>query len=377
MGTILIDKLLHTVVKRDASDLHLTVGQPPVLRVHGRLKRLETKVLEPEDTVALMKSVTPERCQQELQEVGTTDFGFAFGELARFRVSVFKQRGCVAMVLRQIPVYMMSFEELGTPPVLADLVMRPRGLILVTGPTGSGKTTTLAAAINYLNENIDHHIITIEDPIEFYHSHKKSIINQREIGVDLPSFAEGIRRALRQDPDAILVGEMRDLETIEAAITAAETGHVVFATLHTTGAAGTINRIIDVFPQNQQAQIRTQLSVAVIAILSQALLPKIGGGRVAAYEMLVVTPAVGNLIREDKTFRITSVIQTGQKQGMQLLDDDLFRLWKEGQCEKQEVLLKANSKDFLASKIIRAEQSMFEEEEEARGRLEEAEQPSS
>jgi len=374
MGTILIDKLLHTVVKRGASDLHITVGQPPVLRVHGRLKKLETKVLEPEDTVALMKSVTPDRCQQELQEVGTTDFGFAFGDLARFRVSVFKQRGTVAMVLRQIPNYMMSFEELGTPPVLAELVMRPRGLILVTGPTGSGKTTTLASAVNYINENIDLHIVTIEDPIEFYHSHKKSIVNQREIGVDLPSFAEGIRRALRQDPDVIMVGEMRDLDTIEAAITAAETGHIVFATLHTTGAAGTINRIIDVFPTNQQAQIRTQLSVAVIGILSQQLLPKIGGGRVAAYEMLVVTPAVGNLIREDKTFRITSVIQTGQKLGMKLLDDDLFRLWKEGQCEKKEVLYKSNSKEYLGSKIIQAEQSMFEEEEETRGRLEEAEQ---
>jgi twitching motility protein PilT len=373
MGTILIDKLLHTVVKRAASDLHITVGQPPTLRVHGRLKRLETKVLEPDDTTALMKSITPERCQQELQEVGTTDFGFAFGELARFRVSVFKQRGNIAMVLRQIPVEMMSFEELGTPDVLVDLIMRPRGLILVTGPTGSGKTTTLASAINYLNDNIDHHIITIEDPIEFYHSHKKSIVNQREIGVDLPSFAEGIRRALRQDPDAILVGEMRDLETIEAAITAAETGHIVFGTLHTTGATGTINRIIDVFPTQQQAQIRTQLSVAVIGILSQQLLPKIGGGRVAAYEMLIVTPAVSNLIREDKTFRITSVIQTGQKMGMQLLDDDLFRLWKEGKCEKEEVLLKANSKDFLTSKILRVEQSMFEDEEEARGRLEEEE----
>ncbi len=376
MGTILIDKLLHTVVKRDASDLHLTTGQPPTLRIDGRLKRLETKVLEPDDTVALMKSVTPERCQQELQEVGTTDFGFAFGELARFRVSVFKQRGNVAIVLRQIPVEMLSFDVLGTPPVLVDLIMRPRGLILVTGPTGSGKTTTLASAVDYLNDHIDHHIVTIEDPIEFYHSHKKSIVNQREIGVDLPSFAEGIRRALRQDPDCILVGEMRDLETIEAAITAAETGHIVFATLHTTGAAGTINRIIDVFPQNQQAQIRTQLSVAVIGILSQALLPRIGGGRVAAYEMLVVTPAVANLIREDKTFRITSAIQTGQKMGMKLLDDDLFRLWEEGKCEKKEVLLKAQSKESLADKIIRAEQSMFEEEEETRGRLEKAEQTS-
>ena len=289
------------------------------------MKRLETKVLEPEDTAALMKSIAPERCQQELQEVGGSDFGFAFGDLARFRVSIFKQKGHVGMVLRQIPVKLLNFEDLGTPPVLKDLIMRPRGLILVTGPTGSGKTTTLAAMIDYLNQNVDHHIITIEDPIEFYSQHEKSTVNQREIGVDVPTFAEAIRRALRQDPDVILVGEMRDLETIEAAITAAETGHIVFGTLHTTGAQGTVNRIIDVFPTNQQEQIRTQLSTSVIGILSQALMPKIGGGRVAAYEMLVVTPAIANLIRENKTFRITSAIQTGQKLGMQLLDDHMFR----------------------------------------------------
>ena len=209
MATILIDKLLQTVVSRKASDLHITVGQPPVLRIDGRLVRLETKVLEPEDTVALMKSITPERCQQELQEVGGADFGFAFGDMARFRVSVFKQRGYVAMVLRQIPMKLLNFKDLGTPPVLADLCIRPRGLILVTGPTGSGKTTTLAAMIDYINENFDHHIITIEDPIEFYHQHKKSTVNQRELGVDVPSFAEAIRRGLRQDPDVILVGEMR------------------------------------------------------------------------------------------------------------------------------------------------------------------------
>ncbi len=368
MGTILIDKLLHTVVSRGASDLHITVGQPPVVRIDGRLKKLETKVLEAEDTVALMKSVTPDRCQQELQEGGTTDFGFAFGELARFRVSVFKQRGNVAMVLRQIPVTLLGFKDLGTPPVLTDLVMRPRGLILVTGPTGCGKTTTLAAAIDYLNDHVDHHIITIEDPIEFYHQHGKSTVNQREIGVDVPSFSEAIRRALRQDPDVILVGEMRDLETIEAAITAAETGHIVFGTLHTTGAQGTVNRIIDVFPTNQQSQIRTQLSVAVIGILSQALLPKIGGGRVAAYEMMVVTPAIANLIRENKVFRITSAIQTGQRHGMQLLDDHLFRLWKEGKCEKKEVLLKAQQVEELATKIAKAERGMFEDEQEGQSR---------
>jgi twitching motility protein PilT len=365
---ILIDKLLQTVVNRNASDLHITVGQPPVIRLHGRLLRLETKVLDSEDTTALMKSIAPSRCQQELQEVGGSDFGFAFGDQARFRVAIYKQKGHVAMVLRQIPTHMLSFDDLGTPPIMKKLILRPRGLVLVTGPTGSGKTTTLAAAIDYLNDNIDHHIITIEDPIEFFHTHKKATINQREIGIDVPSFAEAIRRALRMDPDVILVGEMRDLETIEAAITAAETGHIVFGTLHTTGAQGTINRIIDVFPTNQQEQIRTQLSVAVIGILAQALLPKIGGGRVAAYEMLVVTPAIANLIRENKTFRINSAIQTGHKLGMQLLDDHMFRLWKDGVVEKKEVLIKANNAEELAAKIARAERGLLEDEADARDR---------
>jgi twitching motility protein PilT len=370
VASILIDKLLHTVVARKASDLHITVGQPPVIRLDGHLIKLETKVLEPEDTVALMKSITPERCQQELQEVGGADFGMAFGEMARFRCSIFKQRGTVAMVLRQIPAKLMSLKDLGAPEVLTKLIMRPRGLILVTGPTGSGKTTTLAAAIDYLNENVDHHIITIEDPIEFYHKNKKATINQRELGVDVPSFAEAIRRGLRQDPDVILVGEMRDLETIEAAITAAETGHIVFATLHTTGAQGTVNRIIDVFPTSQQEQIRTQLSVAIIAVVSQTLLPKIGGGRVGAFEMLVVTPAIGNLIRENKTYRITSSIQTGAKLGMQLLDDHMFKLWREGKVDKKDILLRANSPDELATKIAQAERGMLEDEDEAKQRIE-------
>lgn len=363
---ILIDKLLQTVVNRNASDLHIAVGQPPVVRLHGRMVKLETKVLEPEDTVSLMKSISPERCQQELQEVGTSDYGFAFGDQARFRVSIFKQRGNVGMVLRQIPNKLLSMDQLGTPPIMKEIIMRPRGLCLVTGPTGSGKSTTLAACIDYLNDNVDHHIITIEDPIEFYHYHKKSTVNQREIGVDVPSFSEAIRRALRQDPDVILVGEMRDLETIEAAITAAETGHIVFGTLHTTGAQGTVNRIIDVFPAHQQQQIRTQLSVAIIGILSQQLLPKKAGGRVAAYEMLVVTPAIGNLIRENKTFRITSAIQTGHKLGMQLLDDHLFRLWKDGLVDKREVLLKANMADELAARIAQAERGLFDGEGEGK-----------
>jgi twitching motility protein PilT len=362
MGTILIDKLLHAAVKQGASDIHITVGQPPTFRLDGRLRRLETKVLEPEDTAALMKSITPERCQQELQEVGGTDFGFAFGELARFRVSVFKQKGHHAVVLRQIPNKIMDFQQLGCPPAVGKLCLRPRGLILVTGPTGSGKTTTLAAMIDFINDTVDHHIVTIEDPIEFYHQHKKSIVNQREVGVDIPNFAEAIRRALRQDPDVILVGELRDLETIEAAITAAETGHVVFGTLHTTGAQGTINRIIDVFPTNQQDQIRTQLSTSIIGVLSQALLPKIGGGRVAAYELLVVTPGIANLIRENKTFRITSAIQTGAKLGMLLLDDSLFNLWRDQRISIEDALAKANNPDELAKRIAKAKRGIFDDE---------------
>ncbi|MBR0238760.1 MAG: type IV pilus twitching motility protein PilT [Thermoguttaceae bacterium] len=360
MAFIQIDKLLQVVVNKGASDLHITVGQPPVIRLHGTLTRLETKVLEPDDTVALMKSITPERCQQELQEVGGTDFGFAFGDQARFRVSVFKQRGCVAMVLRQIPVKLMSFKDLNTPPVIADLILRPRGMILVTGPTGSGKTTTLAAMVKHLNETVDRHIITVEDPIEFYHDHIKSTINQREIGVDVPSFAEAIRRALRQDPDVILVGEMRDLETIETAITAAETGHIVFGTLHTSSAPSTISRIIDVFPTTQQDQIRTQLASAILGILCQTLLPRIGGGRVAAYEMLVVDPATANLIRENKLFRITSTMQTGAKRGMQLLDDNLFKLWKDGVIAKEDAILKANRPEDVVERIARAERGLMD-----------------
>ncbi len=362
MGTILIDKLLHAVIKQGASDLHITTGQPPVLRLDGHLRRLDTKVLEPDDTTNLMKSVTPDRCQQELQEVGSTDFSFAFGEAARFRVAVFKQRGQVAMVLRQIPNGMLTFEQLGLPPVVEKLCSRPRGLFLVTGPTGSGKSTTLASMINHINETVDHHIITIEDPIEFFHKNKKSTVNQREVGVDCPSFSEAIRRALRADPDVILVGEMRDLETIEAAITAAETGHVVFGTLHTTGAQGTINRIIDVFPTNQQEQIRTQLSTAIIGVLSQALLPRIGGGRVGAFEMLVVTPAIANLIRENKTFRINSAIQTGAKQGMQLLDDAMFRLWREDVVSKEIVMTRCNSPEDMVGRIAQAERGLFDDE---------------
>jgi twitching motility protein PilT len=310
------------------SDLHLTVGRPPVLRISGRLRSLDTKVLEPDDTVSLMKSITPERNQQEFQEVGGTDFGFAFGDAGRFRTAVFRQKGYVSMVLRLIPSELLSFEQIGLPKICAALCRRPRGLFLVTGPTGSGKTTTLASMINYINENMDVHIITVEEPIEYYHQHKKSIINQREVGIDVPTFAEALRRSLRQDPDVILVGELRDLETMEAAITAAETGHLVFGTLHTTGCQGTVNRMIDAFPVSQQEQIRVQLSTNLIAVLSQALCPRIPKGRIAAYEFMVITPAISNLIRENKVYRIESSIQIGKKLGMQLLDDHLWELWE-------------------------------------------------
>ncbi len=365
MATLQIDKLLETVVREGVSDLHLTTKQPPVVRLDGRMVQLETKVLDNDDMVGLMKSITPERNQQELQEVGGTDFGFAFGDKARFRVAVFKQRGDIAMVLRQIPNLFLTFEQLGLPTEpIQKLLERPRGLFLVTGPTGSGKTTTLASMINHMNDTMDHHVITLEDPIEYYHQHKGCTINQRAIGVDVPSFAEALRRALRMDPDVILVGEMRDLETIESAITAAETGHVVFGTLHTTGAQGTVNRIIDAFPSNQQDQIRVQLSTALIGILSQQLLHKIPKGRVAAYELLVLTPAIQNLIREGKTFRINSSIQTGRKYGMQLLDDHLFQLWKNGLCEEQDVILKSNLPDELTHRINLAKKGEMSDDDD-------------
>ncbi len=363
-GKILMEKLLETVYALNASDIHIAVGQPPVIRLHSKLRRLETKVLEPEYTTGLMKSIAPDRAQQELQEKGGADFGFAYGDKCRFRVAIFKQKGCVGMVLRKIPSKFLTFEQIGMPDAIRSLIVRPRGLILVTGPTGSGKTTSLASMINFLNENYDRHIITIEDPIEYYHTHKKSTVNQREINVDVPSFSEAIRRGLRMDPDIILVGEMRDLDTIHAAIEAAETGHIVFGTLHTSGAASTINRIIDVFPKDQQDQVRTQLSTALIGVLSQALLPRKPEGLIAAYEMMVVTPAIQNLIRENKVYRIDSTIQTGKKHGMFLLDDALFKHWKDGKVEKEEVLLRSSRPSELAAKIARAERGLADEEEE-------------
>ena len=353
MATVNMDRLLQACISQGASDIHLVTGRPPVLRIDGRLRSLETKVLKPDDTVALMKSITPERNQQELQEEGGTDFGFGFGDVGRFRVSVFKQKGHITLVLRLIPSRLLTFEEIGLPKICAALCRRPRGLFLVTGPTGCGKTSTLACMVNYINENFDRHIITIEEPIEYYHNHKKSVLNQREVGVDVPSFGEALRRVLRMDPDVILVGELRDLETIEAAIRAAETGHLVFSTVHTTSAAGTITRLIDVFPVNQQEQIRIQLSSNLMAVLSQVLCPlATGRGRIAAYEFMVVTPAIANLIRENKTYRIDSSIQTGRKLGMQLLDEHLWRLYDMGKISLEEMLDKSRQPGALQDKAM-------------------------
>ncbi len=353
MATVNMDRLLEACVSQEASDLHLVTGRPPVLRIDGTLRSLETKVLEPDDTTALMKSVTPDRNQQELQEEGGTDFGFAYGDVARFRVSVFRQKGNISIVMRRIPTKIMTFEEIGLPKICAALCRRPRGMFLVTGPTGCGKTTTLACMINYINENFDRHVITIEEPIEYYHPHKKSILNQREVGVDVPSFGEALRRVLRMDPDVILVGELRDLETIEAAVRAAETGHLVFSTVHTTSAAGTITRLIDVFPVDQQEQIRIQLSSNLIAVLSQALCPlATGRGRIAAYEFMVVTPAIANLIRENKTYRIDSSIQTGKKLGMQLLDEHLWKLYDNGVIKLEEMIDKGRQPGALQDKAM-------------------------
>jgi twitching motility protein PilT len=354
MSTIQIDRLLDTVVKLGASDLHLTVGRRPTIRHHGGLKDLQTKVLDSDDMVSLMKAITPERNQQELQEEGGTDFGFAYGDAARFRVSVFRQRDDLALVLRQIPNRLLSIEQIGLPEVVKDLIRRPRGMFLVTGPTGSGKTTTLASMINHINETMDRHIITMEDPIEYYHQHKKSIVNQRAVHVDVPSFSEALKRALRQDPDVILVGEMRDLETIESAVRAAETGHLVFGTLHTTGAAKTIDRVVDAFPVTQQNQIKVQLSTALLCILSQALLTRVDQpGMVAAYEFLVITPAVANLIREGKSFRIDSAIQTGKKYGMQLLDDHLWSLYMSGKIAADEMIDVSKNPTDLTARVHR------------------------
>jgi len=345
--------LLQLVVTENAADLHLRVNTAPVIRLHGILHRVDGPPLKPEDTEELMRSITSEDHIQHVRERGGADFGFAFGDMARFRVSVFKEKGNFGMVLRQIPSKLLTLEQIGIPMTVKELLYKPRGLVLVTGPTGSGKTTTLASMINIINqERDDAHIITIEDPIEYYHTHKKAVITQREVHVDVPNFAEGLRRALRQDPDIILVGEMRDLETIDAAITAAETGHLVFGTLHTTGAAKTIDRITNAFPTNQQEQIRIQLSTVLQAVISQLLLPRHDKpGRVAAFEIMINTPSIGALIRDNKTFRINSDIQTGAKYGMVTLDGFLMDKYSQGLISREEVITKSQDPITVQAKL--------------------------
>src|SRR3989442_2805219 len=345
--------LLQLVVAEGASDLHLRVGVRPVSGLHGVLQRVEGPPLRQEDTEELMRSITSEDHIQQVRERGGADFGFAFGELARFRVSVFKAKGEFGVVARQIPSKLLTLEQIGIPPSVRELLYKPRGMVLVTGPTGSGKTTSLASMINIINEERDDaHIVTIEDPIEYYHKHKRSVVTQREINVDVPNFAEALRRALRQDPDVVLVGEMPDLETIDAAITAAETGHLVFGTLHTTGAAKTIDRIVNAFPLNQQEQIRIQLSTVLQAVISQLLIPRIDKpGRVAVFEIMVNTPSVAALIRDNKTFRINSDIQTGAKFGMVTLDSFLLDKYQLGMISQEEVITKAQDPTTIMAKL--------------------------
>ncbi|AIF51794.1 type IV pilus twitching motility protein PilT [Pelosinus sp. UFO1] len=344
-----MEKLLHQAVKSGASDLHITVGVPPILRVNGNLVRAEHKVLTVKDTEELFFSITKPEQQLYFKDHGEIDFSFAIFGLSRFRVNAFRQRGSTAIVIRVVNETVPTLEELGHPPVLKNLASQARGLVLVTGPTGSGKSTTLAAMINLINKERSCHILTLEDPIEYLHKHNQSIVNQREMHSDTKSFTIALRAALREDPDVILVGEMRDPETIATAITAAETGHLVFATLHTGSAAQTIDRIIDAFPAHQQQQIRIQLSVTLQGIVAQQLLPRIDQlGRIAALEILIATPAVRNMIREGKTHQLTSVIQTGAKFGMQPMDMALRDLYRRGIVSYGEAAMRAIDEETFA-----------------------------
>ena len=363
------DELLQAIIDEGGSDLHIRARMPPLLRVHGELLPLAEEPMNDDESQALVcefvngiaendpkRKPDVEKLLKELETNGGADFALAHPDGTRFRVSVFKERKRYGAVLRQIPSGLLTLEQIGLPNTVRELLFKPRGLILVTGPTGSGKSTTLASMIDVINQERSVHIITIEDPIEFYHESKKSIVTQREVGDDVPSFAEAIRRALRQDPDVILVGEMRDLETIAAAITAAETGHLVFGTLHTTGSAETIDRIVDAFPMNQQAQIRTQLAAGLQAVISQILLPKLDAngevhGRVAAFEIMTRTDAICSRIRDNKTNMIKSDLQTGAKYGMFTLDTSLTNLYKQGLIAYEELITKSQDPETVVNNL--------------------------
>lgn len=349
-----VDSLVKEALEKSASDIHLSVGRPVTYRLHGKLVSINQKNLTPQELETMVREITTEEQRKKIEEVGGVDFGFSFKDEARIRASCFKERGNYGIALRPLPNRFFSFEEIGLSDKVIDLLKRPRGLILITGPTGSGKTTTLASMLNFINENFPKHIITVEDPIEFIHPHKKALITQREVGEDVSDFSEAIVRGLRQDPDVILIGEMRDLATMEAAIRAAETGHLVFATLHTTGASRTVDRIIDVFPSQQQPQVRMQLSSILIAVISQALLPRLDEkSRLAAFEIMIATPAIRNLIREGKTYQIVSEIQTGARFGMKLLDDHLRELYDKGLISFDVMMEAAYEPKDLSEKIVR------------------------
>jgi twitching motility protein PilT len=345
MAAVDIAQLLAFTVKNNASDLHLSAGVPPIIRVDGDIKRVNMPALKHKEVHSMVYDIMNDKQRKDFEEFYETDFSFEVPKLARFRVNAFNQnRGCAA-VFRTIPSDIMTLDDLSAPKIFKDISMHPRGLVLVTGPTGSGKSTTLAAMVDYINDNKPDHVITIEDPIEFVHESKKSLVNQREVHRDTLGFSQALRSALREDPDVILVGEMRDLETIRLALTAAETGHLVFGTLHTSSAAKTIDRVVDVFPAAEKEMVRSMLSESLRAVISQTLLKRIGGGRVAAHEIMIGTPAIRNLIREGKIAQMYSAIQTGQAQGMQTLDQNLQELMMKGLITKEEARFKAVNKE--------------------------------
>lgn len=346
-------QILRVALDSNASDLHITTGLPPIIRVNGKLTKVGENVLLPQDTEAIIDQLLTPAQKSELELKGEIDFSYSKQGIGRFRANIYKQRNSYSVALRVVPMFIPSIDGLNLPKVLKQLSMKQRGLILVTGPTGSGKSTTLAAMVDHMNNNRTEHVITIEDPIEFLHRHNKCMVNQREIGNDSNTFANALRASLRQDPDVILVGEMRDLETISTAITAAETGHLVLSTLHTVGAAKTADRIIDVFPPHQQQQIKTQLAAVIEGIISQQIVPTADGkGRVAAFEIMMATPAVRNLIREGKTHQLQTVIETGAKYEMQTMDSNLLRLYKERVITRETLIKYSVDLDFVNKQII-------------------------
>lgn len=351
--------LLEQMVKSGASDLHLTVGAPPVLRVDGKLQRTNHDVLNSEATKKLAYSMLNEKQKLKFEQNWELDFSFGIEAMSRFRCNIFMQRGNVAVALRQIPYKIMTFDELGLPKSVADLAYLPRGLVLVTGPTGSGKSTSLASLIDKVNRERAVHIITIEDPIEYLHRHQMALVNQREVYSDTNSFSSALKYALREDPDVVLIGEMRDLETIESALSISETGHLAFATLHTNSAAESINRIIDAFPANQQEQIRISLSFSLQAIMSQVLIPRSGGGRVLAIEVMIVTPAIRALIRDDKVHQIYSMIQSGQKYGMKTMNQSLVDLYQAGRISLNDAMNYSSNAQELSEMIARSDSPAF------------------